>query len=120
MKGEPAKSLNQWGIFMFAFSMEKRHPAVIISNDETCQNDAIEEVNALLCTSAKVNRGPKPTEEVLDEADGLDWKTMVRCDRIHLLPKAQFDDRKGNVTQDRRHMIARKIVETLRLPIHRK
>jgi len=55
---------------MFPFTKERRHPAVIISNDETCQNSDIEEVNALLCTSAKVNREPKITEEVLDEADG--------------------------------------------------
>ena len=105
---------------MFPFSKERRHPAVIISNDETCQNPDIEEVNALLCTSAKVNRAPKATEEVLDETDGLDWKTMVRCDKIHLLPKAAFDDKKGNVTDDRRYLIARKIVEVLRLPIHRR
>ena len=104
---------------MFPFSKEKRHPAVIISNDETCQNVDVEELNVLLCTSAKVNRPAKPTEEILDEADGLDWKTMVRCDRIHLLPKARFDDRKGSVTAERRHLIARKIVEVLRLPIHR-
>jgi len=104
---------------MFPFSKERRHPAVILSNAETCENDDIEEVNALLCTSAKVNRPAKLTEEVLDEADGLDWKTMVRCDRIYLLPKAQFQERKGNVTQDRRHLIARKIVEVLRLPISR-
>lgn len=105
---------------MFPFSKERWHPAVIISNDETCQNPDIEEVNALLCTSAKVNREPKVTEEVLDEADGLDWKTMVRCDRIHLLPKASFDDRKGSVSEERRHFIARKIVEVLRLPLNRK
>jgi mRNA-degrading endonuclease toxin of MazEF toxin-antitoxin module len=105
---------------MFPFSKEKRHPAVILSNDETCQNPDIEAVNVLLCTSAKVNRGPKITEEVLDEADGLDWKTMVRCDRIYLLPKKQFDDWKGQVTEERRHLIARKIVEVLRLPIHRR
>lgn len=104
---------------MFPFSNEKRHPAVIISNDETCENPDIEEVNALLCTSAKANRGAKRSEEILDEADGLDWKTMVRCDKIHLLPKAQFDGRKGRVTEERRHLIARKIVEVLRLPIHR-
>ena len=78
------------------------------------------EVNALLCTSAKVNRSAKSTEEVLDEADGLDWKTMVRCDKIHLLPKARFDDRKGHVTEERRYLIARKMVEVLRLPIHRR
>ena len=105
---------------MFPFSKKRRHPAVIISNDETCQNPEIEEVNALLCTSAKVNREPKITEEVLDEADGLDWKTMVRCDRIHLLPKARFDVRKGSVGEERRHWIARKMIEVLRLPIHRK
>ena len=73
---------------MFPFTKERRHPAVIVSNDETCQNPDLKEVNALLCTSAKVNRGPKSTEEVLDEADGLDWKTIVRCDRFYLLPKA--------------------------------
>jgi mRNA-degrading endonuclease toxin of MazEF toxin-antitoxin module len=105
---------------MFPFSKERRHPAVIISNDETCSNPDVEEVNALLCASARVNRGPKVTEEVLDEADGLDWKRMVRCDKIHLLPKAGFDERKGNVTEERRHVIARKIVEVLRLPIHRR
>ena len=112
--------MKQWDIFMFPFSKEKRHPAVIISNDETCLNPDIEEVNALLCTSAKVNRGAKSTEEVLDEADGLDWKTMVRCDKIHLLPKARFDDQKGSVTDERRYLIARKMVEVLRLPIHRR
>ena len=105
---------------MFPFSKERRRPAVIISNDETCENPDIEEVNALLCTSARVDRKAKPTEETLDEADGLDWKTLVRCDKIHLLPKSQFDDRKGNVTDERRHFIARKIVEVLRLPIHRR
>ena len=112
--------MNQWDIFLFPFNQEKRHPAVIISNDETCQNSDIEEVNALLCTSARVNRGPKPTEEVLDESDGLDWKTMVRCDKIHLLPKDKFQERKGRVTGERRHLIARKMIEVLRLAIHRR
>src|SRR2546430_1748022 len=110
--------MNQWDILMFPFSKEQRHPAVILSNDETCQNPDIEEVNALICTSARVNRGPKPIETVLDESDGLDWKTLVRCDKIHLLPKTGFAENKGNVTKQRRQLIARKIVEVLRLPIH--
>ena len=111
--------MRQWDIFMFPFTREKRHPAVIISNDETCQNQDLEDVNALICTSAKVNRGPKTTEEILDESDGLDWKTMVRCDRIYLLPKADFAEQKGRVNVERRHHIARKIVEVLRLPLQR-
>lgn len=105
---------------MFPFSRERRHPAVILSNDETCQNKDIEEINALICTSARATRPPKTTEEFLDEADGLDWKTLVRCDRIYLLPRSQFDDRKGTVTEERRHLISRKIVEVLRLPIYRR
>lgn len=112
--------MKQWDIILFPFGKERRHPAVIISNDETCQNDDLAEVNALIGTSAKVDRPPKPTEETLDEADGLDWKTMVRCDRIYLLPKTQLGDRKGNVVEERRHLIARKIVEVFRLPIHRR
>ena len=102
---------------MFPFGKERRHPAVIISNDETCENPDVEQVNALLCTSAKVNRGPKLTEATLDESDGLDWKTMVRCDRIYLLPKSQFQEQKGNVGIGRRSVVARKVVEVLRLPI---
>src|SRR5438034_8150981 len=105
---------------MFPFSRERRQPTVILSNDEACQNPDVEEVNALLCDSAAVNRAPKLSEVVLDEIDGLDWKTVVRCDKIHLLAKAQFDDTKGSVTEERRHLIARKIVEVLRLPIHRR
>ncbi len=110
--------MRQWDIILFPFTQERRHPAVIISNDETCMNPDIEEVNALLCTSARVNRGPKATEEVLDESDGLDWKTMVRCDKIHLLPKSQFQEKKGAVTEERRYLVARKLIEVLRLPIY--
>ena len=116
---KPPRSFRQWDVLMYPFTKERRHPAVVISNDEACQNEDVEEVNVLLCTSAKVNRPPKTTEEVLEEADGLDWKTMVRCDRIHLVPKAQFQEAKGRVREERRHLIARKIVEVLRLPIHR-
>jgi hypothetical protein len=111
--------MKQWEIWMFPFDKERRHPAVIISNDETCQNVDLEEVNAFLCTSARVNRVAKRTEEVLDESDGLEWKTFVRSDRIYLLSRDRFQEQRGVVTEERRHMIARKIVEVLRLPLWR-
>jgi len=109
--------MKQWDIIMFPFGQEGSHPAIILSNDERCLNPDIQRVNALLCTSAKVNRGPKLTEAVLDETDGLDWKTMVRCDLIHLLPKDQFQNHKGEVSLLRRRIIARKLVEVFRLPL---
>ena len=110
--------MRQWQIFLFPFEAEKPHPAVVISNDERCLNDDLDHVNALICTPAKVNREPKKNEVILNGSDGLDWKTAVRCDVIYLLPKAEFREQRGVVVPGRRAAIARKIAETLRLPIH--
>ena len=109
--------MRQWEIYLFPFREERSHPAVIISNEERCTNDDLEYVNALICTSARLNREAKKHEVILNAADGLDWKTAVRCDVIYLLPKAEFRERRGNVTAQRRIAIARKIAETLRLPL---
>jgi mRNA-degrading endonuclease toxin of MazEF toxin-antitoxin module len=109
--------VRQWEIFLFPFAKEKPHRAVIISNDERCLNDDLEYVNALICTSARLNREPRKNEVILNGADGLDWKTAVRCDVIYLLPKTEFRDRRGFVTPRRRVEIGRKIVETLRLQV---
>ena len=108
--------MKQWEIYLFPFQEEKPHPAVILSNDERCGNKDYATVNALICTSVRLNREPKPFEALLDEADGLDWKTAVRCDVIHLLPKAQFQELRGEVSTRRRKEIAKKIVLSFRLP----
>ena len=107
--------MRQWEICLFPFREEQAHPAVIISNDERCLNENVDQVNALICTSIKLSREPKAHEIVLNGADGLDWKTAVRCDVIYLLPKTEFRERRGVVTPRRRVAIARKIAEILRL-----
>jgi hypothetical protein len=107
--------VRQWEIYLFPFRAEKPHPAVIISNEERCVNRDLEYVNALICTSAKLNREAKKNEVILNAADGLDWKTAVRCDVIYLLPKADFWEHRGKVSSPRRIAIARKMAETLRL-----
>ena len=109
--------MKQWDVFMFPFTREKRHPAVILSNDERCNNPDLDRVNVLLCTSVRVQRGAKLNEVVLDESDGLDWPTFVRCDIIYLLAKAEFQECKGRVSEPRRRLIARTMVQLLRLPL---
>jgi mRNA-degrading endonuclease toxin of MazEF toxin-antitoxin module len=109
--------VRQWEIYLFPFRQEKPRPAVIISNEERCVNDDLEYVNALICTSAKLNREAKKNEVILNDADGLDWKTAVRCDVIYLLPRAEFRERRGKVSPQRRIAVARKVAETLRLPM---
>lgn len=109
--------MRQWEIYLFPFAEEKPHPAIIISNDERCLNASLDYLNALICTSARLNRPTKKHEVLLNSADGLDWKTAVRCDLIYLLPKSEFRQRRGNVSPARRVAIARKLAETLRLPM---
>ncbi len=109
--------MRQWEIYLFPFREERPHPAVIISNEERCVNHDLEYVNALICTSARLNREAKKHEVVLNAADGLDWKTAVRCDVVYLLPKGEFRELRGKVSPQRRVAIARKIAETLRLPM---
>jgi mRNA-degrading endonuclease toxin of MazEF toxin-antitoxin module len=89
------------------------HPVVLIS----CQAriDAKPEVMVLKCTTmqpAKA-RAAKENEALLDEADGLDWKTLCRCDLLFALPKATLTKRRGSVTLERRREIARKIIQGL-------
>ena len=109
--------MKPWEIYLFPFEEEKPHPVVILSNMERCENADLDYVNGLLCTSARLQRLPKKNEIILDESDGLNWKTAVRCDFIYALPKADFQERRGEVSSVRRREIARKIAECLRLPL---
>jgi hypothetical protein len=86
-----------WDIVLYSFEEEGPHPAVILSAIERRENQDYETANALLCTSAKLNRGPKPSEVILDESDGLDWKTAVRCDVIYLLEKTDFRETRATL-----------------------
>jgi mRNA-degrading endonuclease toxin of MazEF toxin-antitoxin module len=109
--------MKQWDIYLYPFPDEKPHPVVILSIDEWCENQSFLRVNGLLCTSAQLNRGPKKNEVILDEADGLDWKTGVRCDFIYALPKTDFVNHRGTVSTLRRREISRKLAECFRLAV---
>ena len=109
--------MRQWEIYLYPFDREQVHPAVILSGNERCLNSDLEAVNALICTTARLNREPKRHEVILDESDGLDWRTAVRCDVVYLLPKAGFAERRGMVSSLRQREIARRLVEVWRLPI---
>ena len=110
--------MRQWDIYLYPFQAEQPHPVVVLSTDERCINPDLPSVNALFCTSVRFDRGLKGNEALLDEADGLDWKTAVRCDVIHLLPKPNFLGRRGRVSERRRVQITQKIILSLRLPTY--
>lgn len=102
---------------LYPFKDAGPHPAIILSSDARCQNEALTHVNALLCTSVRLNRDLKPNEAVVDETDGLDWKTAVRCDFIHVLAKSELRERKGQISPTRRRILVKKMAECLGWPL---
>ena len=89
------------------------HPCVVVS----CQAriDAKSQVVVLQCTSMPPGqeRQARPNETILDQADGLNWKTLCRCDLLFTVDKSSLTNKRGQVTVERRRDIARKIIQGL-------
>lgn len=109
--------MRQWDIYLYSFEEEQPHPVVIVSNDELCTNNDIHYLNGLLCVSVRADRPLKRREAALDQANGLDWKTAVRCDFIHTLHKNRFRDHRGRVTETRQMELLRKMRFCFRWPL---
>jgi hypothetical protein len=62
-----------------------------------------------MCSSQRATREPQPHEVILDQADGLDWPTLCRCDLLLDVHKSELVQRRGHVTDERR----RQIIETI-------
>ena len=89
------------------------HPCVLVS----CQPriDAKPQVVVLGCrTMRPANaREPAANEVLLDGADGMDLKTLCRCDLLYTVDKAALGRLRGVVTPARRREIARKMIQGL-------
>lgn len=79
------------------------HPAVIISHTMRVTNKP--EVNLLMCSTKRATRPANPDEVILDQADGLAWATLCRCDLFFLANKQQLTNRRGQVSEERRRAI---------------
>ena len=58
------------------------HPCVIVSHPDRA--DRKTPVEVIMCSSKRATRKAEPDEIILDEADGLDWPSICKCDLIHL------------------------------------
>ena len=105
--------MKPWDIYTWDFPQVGEHPAVIIGNDERVEQKPF--VNVLLCSSKKAARLPKPSEVLLDAADGLDWATLCKCDFVYAVEARQLGRRRGTVTHARRREIASKVIRGLGL-----
>jgi len=103
--------MKPWDIYTFAFPDADLHPAVILGTETRIANKP--KVNVLFCSSKRATREPVEFETILDQADGLDWATLCKCDLIFAVPKEQLRYKRGTVSMSRRRAIAEKVIRAL-------
>jgi mRNA-degrading endonuclease toxin of MazEF toxin-antitoxin module len=84
------------------------HPCVVVSHRDRA--DRKTPVEVVMCSSQRAKRLPGPTEILLDNADGLDWPTICKCDVIYAVSKGELTTRRGAVGQERAGQLVRTMI----------
>ena len=102
-----------WDIWTYDFPIEGPHPCVIFSNAARLVHPTFDRVNVLLCRTLRgpLQRELKPTEILLDRADGLDWETLCRVDALHFILRSGLRERRGSVCAERRRLICHRMMQ---------
>ncbi len=84
------------------------HPCVIVSHPTRGAHKP--DVEVVICSTQRAARKSGPHQVILDEADGLDWQTLCKCDQIFSVPRGKLSKRRGTVTPARQLQIVRTII----------
>jgi hypothetical protein len=84
------------------------HPCVIVSHPSRASSKP--DVEVLLCSTQRAKRTAEPHEIILDDADGLDWPTLCKCDLIYAVPRTQLGARRGVVGEVRQRQMLRTLL----------
>ncbi len=103
--------MKPWDIYTWEFPEAEDHPAVVLGTEARLASKP--KINVLFCSSQRATRQPAEFETVLDEADGLDWATLCKCDLVFAVPKEQLTRKRGTVTSARRRQIAERVIRAL-------
>ena len=103
--------MKPWDIWTWKFPDAGEHPAVILGTEERIKLK--ERVCVLLCSTQRANQGPEVHEVLLDDADGLDWETLCKCDVVYAANKSDLTRRRGAVLPERRRAIAERVIRAL-------
>jgi mRNA-degrading endonuclease toxin of MazEF toxin-antitoxin module len=87
---------------------KEAHPAVVVSRPD--RTGRKRDVEVILCSMQRAQRRPEAHEIILDEADGLDWPTLCKCDLIYAVAKDQLRPRKGRVSDARQAPLVRTMI----------
>jgi len=87
---------------------KEAHPAVIVSHpDRAAGKDMVE---ILMCSTQRATRAPRNHEFILDQAEGLDWPTLCKCDLIWAVPREELKQHRGVVSFTRRGPLVRTMI----------
>ena len=103
--------MKPWDIFTWNFPGAESHPAVVLGTETRLANKP--KVNVLFCSIKRAARKAETFEVLLDQAEGLDWETLCKCDLIFAVPKDELTNRRGSVTLPRRREIAERVIRSL-------
>jgi hypothetical protein len=105
--------MKPWDIYTREFPGADAHPAVVLGTETRIANKP--KINVLFCSSKRPSREAEALEITLDEADGLDWEILCKCDLIFAVSKEQLTRKRGTVTLERRRQIAERVIRALGL-----
>lgn len=105
--------MKPWEVWTWDFPDAGPHPAVVLTTDDRARLKP--KVSVILCSTQRALRQPELHEVVLDEADGLSWETLCKCDLVYAADKKDLKQRRGSVTLERRRAIAERVVRGLGL-----
>lgn len=105
--------MKPWDIYTWEFPGADTHPAVVLGTETRIANKP--KINVLFCSSKRATRQAEALEITLDEADGLDWETLCKCDLIFAVPKERLMRKRGTVSLERRRQIAERVIRALGL-----
>jgi mRNA-degrading endonuclease toxin of MazEF toxin-antitoxin module len=105
--------MKPWDIWTWRFPDAQEHPAVILSTEDRARLKP--RLSVVLCSTQRAARRAEIHEVILDEADGLDWPTLCKCDLVYAAPKSELVNHRGRVTAERRRAIAERVIRGLGL-----
>jgi len=108
-------TLDRWQIVFARENESDRvgHPAVILSGPDLLSDNRHLRFNALMGTKRLPEARILPHQVVLDEADGLEFATLINCSLVYVVRKNSIIRTAGIVSHMRRAEIARKVRASL-------
>lgn len=105
-------NLRRWDIVFVqpdGQTIDVDHPCVVLSHDDILESPQVLRINVLMGSKKTPAMDAQEKHVLLDDADGLDFPTLLDCSFMLVARKSVIARVTGNVTVYRRQQIQRKV-----------